>query len=418
VQGRGVAVSTLDYCLFVFGRQLEHKVEELQALLLLTTVCSVFNRQLQRKVEELQSLLLTTVCSVFGRQLLCKVEELQSLLLTTVCSVFGRQLQRKVEELQSLLLTTVCSVFGRQLQRKVEELQALLLTTVCSVFNRQLQRKVEELQARLLNTPERDTESEQLQRLREEREAADRQRKEAVNACVLLTTRLRELADFLECLLPLLCGKRRRYVQQAVERSRELSRSLSLAAEESSLLQCSAWTDLQPSLVVPLLPDISTVDFWSGDEAEEPFSAEEDTTKPPPTTGENPFLDSIFNFDGKNFSIGNKTEDIFYENLADITEGSLVESGSDRCTKVTPVKSANIGNITLTSKKKEARAEGDVNKHKEDGLSECETWSEPDRDVSYARMGLKEDLVMNKSTQFGGDDTSETAESVPKSPCK
>lgn len=91
-------------------------------------------------------------------------------------------------------------------------------------IHRQLQRTVEELQARLLNTPERDKESAQIQALREEKDAAEKQRKEAVNACVLLTTRLQELADFLESLLPLLCGKKRKYVQQAVERSRELSR--------------------------------------------------------------------------------------------------------------------------------------------------------------------------------------------------
>lgn len=201
------------------------------------------------------------------------------------------------------------------------------------------------------------------------------------------------------------------------------SRSLSLAAEESSLLQCSTWTDLQPSLVIPLLPDISTVDFWSGDEVEEPFSAGDETSKAQQSQekiSDNPFLNSIFDFDGKSFLIGNKTDENFYENLADITEGSLVETSenAEKCTRVTPeVKSANIGKITLTSKKKDY-VEGE-RKPKEDGLSECETWSEPDRDVSYARMGLKEDpSVLNKSTQFGFEDTSETAESIPKSQCK
>ncbi|XP_054282058.1 centrosomin-like isoform X2 [Macrosteles quadrilineatus] len=295
-----------------------------------------------------------------------------------------------------------------QIQRLVED-------------KRQLQRTVEELQARLLNTPERDKESAQIQALREEKDAAEKQRKEAVNACVLLTTRLQELADFLESLLPLLCGKKRKYVQQAVERSRELSRSLSLAAEESSLLQCSTWTDLQPSLVVPLLPDISTVDFWSGDEAEEPFSGDEAGKAAAETLNtekncDNPFLNSIFNFDGKKFSIGSKEDDAFYD-LADITEGSLVDTCSEAldntCTRINPeVKSSNIGKITLTSRKKSV---GDTKERsvKEDG-SECETWSEPDRDVSYARMGLKEDLV-NKTT-LACDDTSETAESIPKSP--
>lgn len=93
-----------------------------------------------------------------------------------------------------------------------------------AITYRTLTRKVEQLQARLLNTPERDTESVLMQSLRTERDQAEKLRKEAVNACLLLTTRLQELADFLDSLLPMLCGKKRKVVQQAVERSRELSR--------------------------------------------------------------------------------------------------------------------------------------------------------------------------------------------------
>lgn len=83
---------------------------------------------------------------------------------------------------------------------------------------------MKELEARLLNTPERDTESSLVQTLRQERDHAEKLRKEAVNACMLLTTRLQELADFLDSLLPFLGGRKRRVVQRAVERSRELSR--------------------------------------------------------------------------------------------------------------------------------------------------------------------------------------------------
>ncbi|XP_046676131.1 centrosomin-like isoform X2 [Homalodisca vitripennis] len=316
--------------------------------------------------------------------------------------------------------------------------------------NRQLSKKVEELQARLLNTPERDADSLLVQTLRAERDQADKLRKEAVNACVLLTTRLQELADFLDSLLPSLCGKKRRVVQQAVERSRELSRSLSIAAEESTLHHCSAWTELQPSLYVPLLPDISTVDFWSGDECQEAFSDGEEVAKlksqvetlteevkqrdgeiarfqSEKSFGDN-FLKSAFGNNEQQFMDNTESRIIeeteFCGNIADITEGSLVEtSDQNQPTKLNPeVRSANIGKITLTSKKKSVKSsqtpvslEGTVKHH--DGLSEYETWSEPDRDVSYARMGLKEDPTnMTKSMPNNFGDTSETADSAQKSP--
>lgn len=99
------------------------------------------------------------------------------------------------------------------------------------IFFRLLTRNVEELKERLRNTPERDAESKIIQNLKAElatakqqAEQADKSRKEVMNACTLLTTRLQELADFLDSLLPLLGAKKRRVVQQAVERSRELSR--------------------------------------------------------------------------------------------------------------------------------------------------------------------------------------------------
>lgn len=94
-----------------------------------------------------------------------------------------------------------------------------------------LSRKVEELKERLRNTPERDSESRLVQSLKtqlttskQETEQAEKSKKELMNVCTLLTTRLQELADFLDSLLPSLGAKKRRIVEQAVQRSRELSR--------------------------------------------------------------------------------------------------------------------------------------------------------------------------------------------------
>lgn len=109
----------------------------------------------------------------------------------------------------------------------------------CVEERKYLCRKVEELRERLRNTPERDSDSRTLRsecvRLREETDRANAWRKEAGEACTLLTKRLEELAGFLSSLLKHperlngLGTKRRNLLKQAVEHSMELSRSLSVS---------------------------------------------------------------------------------------------------------------------------------------------------------------------------------------------
>lgn len=217
-------------------------------------------------------------------------------------------------------------------------------------------------------------------------------------------------------------------------------RSLTIATEESSLqnLSCSIWTDLQPSLYIPLLPDISTVDFWSGEDSpqdQEVLSNNEEqklnlsTNKSAGDTKSNKslnnmtFTNSIFNFDNLESRIFNNSK--FLCSIADQSECSLLDT-SDVVSKTTPtkmnaeVKSANIGTITLSSKKKDSSSV--VDKSRKEGCAseaEEETWSEPDRDVSLARMGLKETVSgVNKVLSFPRDDTSETADSFPNPPCE
>ncbi|PNF41505.1 hypothetical protein B7P43_G13036, partial [Cryptotermes secundus] len=99
--------------------------------------------------------------------------------------------------------------------------------------------KVEELRERLRNTPERDSDSRALRsecaRLREEIDRVNAWRKEAGDACALLTKRLEELAWFLSSLLRHpehlggLSAKHRQLLKEAVDRSMEVSRSLSVS---------------------------------------------------------------------------------------------------------------------------------------------------------------------------------------------
>lgn len=345
---------------------------------------------------------------------------------------------------------------------------------------RLLTRKVEELKERLRNTPERDAENKIIQNLKSElaaakqqAEQAEKSRKEVMNACTLLTTRLQELADFLDSLLPLLGAKKRRVVQQAVERSRELSRSFTIAADESQL-HTSAWSDLHPSLYKPLLPDISTVDFWSGEDVSESLGEEyneehsqveistlglvqkdselsktdlENISKvPPPSPLKNSFqsltiwgLGSLESGDNDNNSvvIGRDSDLINLVSVSDklpitdMTEGSLLDTCSDRNSPGKSVlvdsnqsdikKSSNIGRIVVTSKKKDSVKKsslvwvvGDANGNKNKGesgtcMSESEAWSEPDRDVSHARIGLTEDVNTSpKPLSWAHDDSTDT----------
>lgn len=225
-------------------------------------------------------------------------------------------------------------------------------------------------------------------------------------------------------------------------------------------MHCSAWTDLQPSLYVPLLPDISTVDFWSGEE-DEAFSEGEEVARlksqvetlteevklkdnelskfhTEKQMSDSSMLKSLFGYHDQNF-LDNLENDLLLHNtpdkIAEITEHSIVDSFNNQnlstktqSTKLSPeVRSANIGTITIASIKKESHASynlitfDDQNKTKESDrcVSEYETWSEPDRDVSFARMGLKENsTITNKTGQAKLEETSETADFPPKYSCK
>lgn len=249
-------------------------------------------------------------------------------------------------------------------------------------------------------------------------------------------------------------------------------RSFTLAADESQL-HTSAWSDLHPSLYKPLLPDISTVDFWSGDDVSESLGEDfneeqsqiemsipklvekggelskinlEDTNKVPPSSPmKNSFqsltiwgLGSLESGDNDNsVVIGRDSDLINLVNMSDklpitdMTEGSLLDTCSDRNSPAKNVlvesnqsdvkTSSNIGRIVVTSKKKDSVKKssfvwvvGDVSGSKNKGesgtcLSESEAWSEPDRDVSHARIGLTEDTNTSpKPLSWAHDDSTDT----------
>lgn len=128
--------------------------------------------------------------------------------------------------------------------------------------------KVEELREKLRNTPERDNDSRTLRsecaRLRDELDRANVWQKEAGEACALLTKRLEELARFLSSLLKhperlgSLRAKHRKLLEQAVERSMELSRSLSVSL-------CTNKHDLTNGSLPPLMDSFSSLLMFTSD---------------------------------------------------------------------------------------------------------------------------------------------------------
>ncbi|RZF46076.1 hypothetical protein LSTR_LSTR004789 [Laodelphax striatellus] len=313
-----------------------------------------------------------------------------------------------------------------------------------------LNRKVEELEQQLHNMPERDTDSLLVQKLKSDLikarldvEAAEKSRREVVSACSLLTNRLKELADFLDSLLPSLGGRKRRVVQHAAERSRELSRSFSAAAADDS----SCWQNLQPSLHVPLLPDFSTVDFWSGDDIADPTLEEE-------ITDENEMIaqlktqietlteqvkqkdiklekmhsqvlqpDSIGSLNMWNLgqsTIDNcEADENNIMHLVDMLENldnnstTTALNAFDRNGNIS-VKSSNIGEITITSRKVAPRENVEKQLPATGNVSESEAWSEPDRSVSLARMGLGDETPLMVQS-WACDDSSDTTDNAQKS---
>lgn len=119
-----------------------------------------------------------------------------------------------------------------------------------------LHKTVDDLRQKLRNTPERERDSRinQLkidhEKLQKDFEKSEKLRQETVNLCSILTTRLEELAHFLDSLLKhrsvlgMLGSKQRSAIKQAVDQSLDLSKSLSMSImnEEQCLAQLSSIT--------------------------------------------------------------------------------------------------------------------------------------------------------------------------------
>lgn len=140
--------------------------------------------------------------------------------------------------------------------------------------------KINQLETNIISDEEQKAQTSLVNNLRlevakhrDEFEEAEKARKDAFNACAMLTNRLEELASFLESLLAHdtsgLNSKKRELLKQAIDRSREISKSFSSTfADPENASTAGTKFESSVDLSAPILPDYSEINlsFSCGDE--------------------------------------------------------------------------------------------------------------------------------------------------------
>ncbi|XP_043645862.1 centrosomin isoform X2 [Drosophila teissieri] len=217
--------------------------------------------------------------------------------------------------------------------------------------NKLLQRKVDVLFQRLADDQQTSAVIGQLrlelQQARSEVETADKWRLECVDVCSVLTNRLEELAGFLNSLLKhkdvlgVLAADRRNAMRKAVDRSLDLSKSLNMT------LNITATSLADQSLAQ--LCNLSEILYTEGDASHKTFNSHEELH------AASSMAPTVENLKAENKALKKELE------KRRSSEGQRKERRS------LPLPSQQL-----------------------DNQSESEAWSEPDRKVSLARIGLDE----------------------------
>nr|CAD7445289.1 unnamed protein product [Timema bartmani] len=384
------------------GQKLQDKDTEIERLSL----------ELRRKTHNLQELV--------NKELWNKNREIEKLQarLTTLgerkeLEIFSLQQEVTARDFQLKMLQSKVSELGQHLNLTgTVYLGELAGGEVGSLRDERnyLNRKVEELKEKLRHTPERDNDSVVVATLRNEvaaaREEADRAemwRREAGEVCTHLTRRLEELARFLASLLTSVPagGKKRRLIERAVENSMELSRSVSasfgaaMSAGDATHSVSSCLTSMS-EVNVSLLELLAAAD----EEGEQTqtiarLRAEVETLK-----------QELKQRDGEMNQVTSMT---FYNSQMDGTAGSKPPRVSGSFKQTDDATLVKVGDCRTTSKQigtgrsakirrsssasAVALATIQQNLLQEVTYSESEAWSEPDRNVSLARIGLPEETT-------------------------
>uniref|UniRef100_A0A182VXA2 Centrosomin N-terminal motif 1 domain-containing protein n=1 Tax=Anopheles minimus TaxID=112268 RepID=A0A182VXA2_9DIPT len=219
--------------------------------------------------------------------------------------------------------------------------------------------------------------NDELIKAREEAEKAQRWRKEYADLCAISTHRLEELAGFLDSLLRnkqligSLSTDSRKAIRNAVDRSLDLSRSLNMSISVTGLSLIGNNSLAQLSCLSGYLDhsigDVEGPVQSCSDDVEE-YDKENRGT----------------NIKGNTFTSGNPTkqmiETLRAENKA--LRGELLEHQQQRPRR-------------RESKERKSLPIGEI-------YSDSETWSEPDRGVSKARIGLEDSMALRQKNASAG----------------
>lgn len=204
--------------------------------------------------------------------------------------------------------------------------------------------------------------NEEVIQAREEAEKAQRWRKECVDLCAISTARLEELAGFLDSLLRnedfsgSLSMARRKAIRKAVDRSLDLSRSLNMSISVTRFsLPENSFANLSSLTGFLNVSDQSLV--LEEDEADKENRVHEQTIGSAEKV--------IASLKAENRELRGQLE----------CRGSSKKTHSEARRKLIPLMN--------------------------EPVSDSEAWSEPDRDVSLARIGLEERSSLNNSGSRG-----------------
>lgn len=145
---------------------------------------------------------------------------------------------------------------------------------VCLEEKKTLLTKINHLETKITSDEEQKSQSSLVHNLRlevakhrDDFEEAEKARRDAFNACAMLTNRLEELATFLESMLSSenatgLNAKKRELLKQAIDRSREISKTFSSTFADPDNAS-TAGTKFASSidLSAPILPDYSEINL-------------------------------------------------------------------------------------------------------------------------------------------------------------
>lgn len=350
--------------------------------------------------------------SVLEKQLISK--DMQLKMLKEKISELGIQVNLPC----SLLATSVSQCSGHL--NTPEEVNILREQLKVSMEEcKYLHKAVEELKQQLKNTPERDVSDCRFIQLKEENvvlkreyEKSEKMRNETVNLCAILTNRLEELAYFLDSLLKhksvlgVLGMKQRSAIKQAIDQSLDLSKSLSMSMmnDDQSLAQLSSITGLLNTTSNSSANNSSMLFDLFVDNNDGSLTFNNHLTKQR-GDGIHNNNDEIISILRAQIETMKKEIEIRDTEIAKHNQPESLKNDTDLVEAIIDLTSPAIRTEVLSPGKiyqslisnKSCPALLIKSQSPDNNCSESEAWSEPDRGVSKARMGLDIEAV-NKST--------------------